>query len=401
MPLAQLSNAVKERSGKMKNKMKLFLEAWKRFLREQEEVQASYQKVLDYLISKEYDIDKKGSNSIILKTPDRQATKEEIFSDMLAMGLKFNELAPGSSFGRFEPAKKTKESVYIYLKPVSGGAAGAGADYEEQIASAMKNLLPDLEVTTAGFGHGSDLTIKSKNKELKMELKTSSGADFGQFKLAYDIRNGLWQTVRTDKFAENADLFQGIFDNVLSPQLEGKVISNVNDPVYIVKNQSILGLQRSANTGIAKQQLQKELFGNRADLTLPVDAKMIQYYYSKKGDSFISIEGRGVYALTEEASREFSVPQLNDYVGNANVRFRIKPHMGTTGVHSFTCALKILLKKSPVKITDEAFLNKVRSYLQADTLEEKWSEKYKSSIDCNNPKGFSQRAHCQGRKKKQ
>jgi hypothetical protein len=29
-----------------------------------------------------------------------------------------------------------------------------------------------------------------------------------------------------------------------------------------------------------------------------------------------------------------------------------------------------------------------------------WSEKYKKSIDCNNPKGFSQRAHCQGQKKK-
>lgn len=34
-------------------------------------------------------------------------------------------------------------------------------------------------------------------------------------------------------------------------------------------------------------------------------------------------------------------------------------------------------------------------------LEEKWSKKYKDSIDCNNPKGFSQKAHCQGRKKKQ
>ena len=34
-----------------------------------------------------------------------------------------------------------------------------------------------------------------------------------------------------------------------------------------------------------------------------------------------------------------------------------------------------------------------------DDLEEKWSEKYKKSINCNNPKGFSQKAHCQGRKK--
>ena len=31
---------------------------------------------------------------------------------------------------------------------------------------------------------------------------------------------------------------------------------------------------------------------------------------------------------------------------------------------------------------------------------EKWSEKYKRSINCAHPRGFSQRAHCQGRKKK-
>ena len=29
-----------------------------------------------------------------------------------------------------------------------------------------------------------------------------------------------------------------------------------------------------------------------------------------------------------------------------------------------------------------------------------WSEKYKKSIDCSNPKGFSQKAHCAGKKKK-
>ena len=33
-------------------------------------------------------------------------------------------------------------------------------------------------------------------------------------------------------------------------------------------------------------------------------------------------------------------------------------------------------------------------------LEEKWSQTYKDSIDCKHPKGFSQRAHCQGKKKK-
>ena len=36
---------------------------------------------------------------------------------------------------------------------------------------------------------------------------------------------------------------------------------------------------------------------------------------------------------------------------------------------------------------------------QISTLKEKWSAKYKRSINCNSPQGFSQRAHCQGRKK--
>ena len=44
---------------------------------------------------------------------------------------------------------------------------------------------------------------------------------------------------------------------------------------------------------------------------------------------------------------------------------------------------------------EESFQSLVRNY-----LEEKWSAKYKKSINCNNPKGFSQKAHCAGRKKK-
>jgi len=38
-------------------------------------------------------------------------------------------------------------------------------------------------------------------------------------------------------------------------------------------------------------------------------------------------------------------------------------------------------------------------YVSTKPKNEEWSDKYKSSIDCNNPKGFSQKAHCQGKKK--
>jgi hypothetical protein len=37
--------------------------------------------------------------------------------------------------------------------------------------------------------------------------------------------------------------------------------------------------------------------------------------------------------------------------------------------------------------------------LVSEILTEKWSAKYKRSINCSNPKGFSQKAHCAGRKK--
>jgi len=43
--------------------------------------------------------------------------------------------------------------------------------------------------------------------------------------------------------------------------------------------------------------------------------------------------------------------------------------------------------------------NKTRTRTRTRTRKHKWSLKYKRSIDCKHPKGFSQRQHCKyGRK---
>ena len=42
----------------------------------------------------------------------------------------------------------------------------------------------------------------------------------------------------------------------------------------------------------------------------------------------------------------------------------------------------------------------IRKIANQKEVNEKWTEKYKRSIDCNNAQGFSQKAHCQGRKKR-
>ena len=44
-----------------------------------------------------------------------------------------------------------------------------------------------------------------------------------------------------------------------------------------------------------------------------------------------------------------------------------------------------------------AYINKMKK--KTKEKNEGWSDKYKKSIDCNNPKGFSQKAHCAGKKK--
>jgi len=42
---------------------------------------------------------------------------------------------------------------------------------------------------------------------------------------------------------------------------------------------------------------------------------------------------------------------------------------------------------------------RVNNCVPNESVEEDWSKKYKSSINCSHPKGFSQKAHCAGKKK--
>jgi hypothetical protein len=49
--------------------------------------------------------------------------------------------------------------------------------------------------------------------------------------------------------------------------------------------------------------------------------------------------------------------------------------------------------------TPEMIRSEKKGVAEQQELDEKWSQKYKSSINCANPQGFSQRAHCAGRNK--
>jgi hypothetical protein len=61
---------------------------------------------------------------------------------------------------------------------------------------------------------------------------------------------------------------------------------------------------------------------------------------------------------------------------------------------------KAAMKAMPSSPRQKELNAKLFAILKKYKIGEDWTAKYKKSINCNNPKGFSQRAHCQGRKKR-
>ena len=91
--------------------------------------------------------------------------------------------------------------------------------------------------------------------------------------------------------------------------------------------------------------------------------------------------GKLYKAGTEAADIELSLEEGNQFTG-ALAAAR------NAGLSEFT-------------VGDKTFkVKKKKNLVKESELTEKWSKKYKRSIDCSHPKGFSQRAHCAGRKKK-
>ena len=76
---------------------------------------------------------------------------------------------------------------------------------------------------------------------------------------------------------------------------------------------------------------------------------------------------------------------------------------GRSHAHKIQAAIAMeqrarVMGKSEAAAVYRRFINSMKK--KTKEMREEWSQKYKKSINCSNPKGFSQRAHCQGRKKK-
>jgi len=100
----------------------------------------------------------------------------------------------------------------------------------------------------------------------------------------------------------------------------------------------------------------------------------------------------------QEATRRIQ-KMLNDKFGaNLDVDGVLGP-LTLKSINKFMPNAKVGPAKDPNKTTAVQGKKIKNEDTDQEQLAEKWSQKYKSSINCSNPKGFSQRAHCDGKKK--
>jgi hypothetical protein len=121
-------------------------------------------------------------------------------------------------------------------------------------------------------------------------------------------------------------------------------------------------------------------------------------------------EGLEEYHIYESMDNLFVNPKKNnmfqegsnDILDEADRCTRIAKRKYDVWPSAYASGAVVKCRKGKIwKGIKEEDLKEIADYknMTDEQLDEKWSEKYKKSIDCNNPKGFSQKAHCQGKKK--
>ena len=90
--------------------------------------------------------------------------------------------------------------------------------------------------------------------------------------------------------------------------------------------------------------------------------EMIAKYYSDKGDRFIQLGNKGLYALNRQDAEEFGIPLFQEVDVKSKIRLRLKPQSGANSRTAFNVAIKInagKLKKSPLNLRNEEDMMKV------------------------------------------
>jgi hypothetical protein len=152
------------------------------------------------------------------------------------------------------------------------------------------------------------------------------------------------------------------------------------------------------------QEINKDIKGAKLRLDIGKDLNQIAYLQDKYKEY--------MPAKKEDAVKEYNLSPFKQKVMNKIVQpskdYREKmatlqsiqndPNTAKDPEVQKTLAKRMDTLKTTGESRTAMYTNRLVD-MMGKRLGEGWSAKYKKSINCSNPKGFSQRAHCQGRKK--
>ena len=180
----------------------------------------------------------------------------------------------------------------------------------------------------------------------------------------------------------------------------GSVMNAIDNSVPVVQamNTALDQAKNSGNTDLVKE-INKDIKDAKLRLDIGKDLNQITYLQDKYKE-YMPIKEYNLSPFKKKVMNKISQPS-KDYREKMAALQAIQNDPNTARDPEMQKALAQRMDK--LKTTGESrtvmYTNKLVD-MMGKRLGEGWSDKYKKSINCSNPRGFSQRAHCQGRKKK-
>jgi hypothetical protein len=348
-----------------------------------------------------------------LEQSDYEWTDDEIAS--ILGDLNANDIPDDDRFESQGVAEGSNElyqkAIRKYAQQVANDYLGGGNDYlygankfdSEMFGVDPKQAQQDFKTLFAqltkqqGVAEGSSDTvypnaevIKSKNGKPVGEIY-QDGNSWGAFHYRADRGYDLIDS-REDAIEALRDLHQETGRSRPDYTIKGVAEASISTQVNLPKWQ--IGLPV-----FVKHLGQKGKIASLSNDSAIVDVGMRQYRVPL--DGLKRYPSRGVTEGSnkkQEATRRIQ-KMLNDKFGaNLDVDGVLGP-LTLKSINKFMPNAKVGPAKDPNKTTAVQGKKVKNEDIDQNQLAEKWSQKYKSSINCSNPKGFSQRAHCDGKKK--
>ena len=224
--------------------------------------------------------------------------------------------------------KEVQYPIYIQLN-AGGGAAGAGSDYESEMAQILNTEFSKLGSSLFAQKEGgatnapdvlvypsSDKVGNINNAIYSFEAKTAIGADFGQFQILHDPENNRFLQKTQNKSPTLVSIFK---------QIE----SDINTKCSV--------------------DYDPQKSGELVTLTIDNIPALVEQYYAEKGTDYIIVNDM-TYPITPEAASKTGLPRFKDAAKDGFIRIRVKCHGKS---YSTTAAIKFKNIAASKKYYDE------------------------------------------------